>query len=126
MLKVFKFSIIFSFLAIALSFNVTPVQADGHEFGLLVKHNINGRSLGLTKELPVDVYVNGNYAFTFSFGETVETSLPAGNYTIVVKLAGTDTIVMTLGPADIPGGVDVTIRAQLSSGKTPALKVNIK
>jgi hypothetical protein len=33
---------------------------------------------------------------------------------------------MTLGPVDIPAGVTVDIRAQLSGGKTPALKVNIK
>ena len=118
-------SSILSVLAIAFALNVTTVQAQD-TFDLSVKHNINGRSLGLEKALPVDVYVNGNNTFTFSFGDSFEASLPEGNYTIVVKLAGTGTTVMTLGPVDIPGGVDVTIRAQLSGNKTPALKVNIK
>ena len=91
-----------------------------------MKHNINGRSLGLEKALPVDVYLNGGYAFTFSFGESFSASLPADNYFIEVKLAGTNTTVMTLGPADIPAGADVTIKATLSGGKTPVLKANIK
>ena len=102
-----------------------PYGFDG-TFDIFVKHNINGRSLGLEKALPVDVYLNGDYAFTFNFGESVSTSLPADNYFIEVKLAGTDATVMTLGPADIPAGADVTIRATLSGGKTPVLKANIK
>ena len=124
MSKLIKFLFIFALVAIVFSTKTTPVQAQN--FDLLVKHNINGRSLGLTKELPVDVYVNGNKAFTFSFGESVSTSLPAGNYFIEVKLAGTAATVMTLGPTDIPEDVFVTIRAQLGSGKTPTLRVNVK
>jgi hypothetical protein len=77
-------------------------------------------------DLPVDVYVNGDYAFSFEFSDSVSTSLPAGNYFIEVKLAGTDTVVMSLGPTDIPAGVDVTIRATLSAEKTPMLKVWVK
>lgn len=124
MIKFFKFSIILSVFAIAIAFNSTPAQAQ--DFDLTVKHNINGRSLGLSKELPVTVFVNGGEAFTFSFGQTVETVLPAGNYSIVVKLAGTETVVMSFGPADIPAGVDVMIKAQLSGEKTPVLKVKVK
>ena len=127
MKKSLKFSVILSVFAIAIAFNPTPVKAGGHDFfDLTVKHNINGISLGLDKELPVDVFVNGGYAFTFTFGKTVETSLPAGNYFIEVKLAGTDTVVMSYGPGDIPEDVDVMIKAQLSGGKTPVLKVKVK
>ena len=126
MTKLFKFSVIFSVFAIALAFTPTPVKADGHEFNLTVKHNINGVSLGLDKELAVDVYVNNAPAFTFSFGETFEASLEEGKYEIVVKLAGTEDMVMTLGPVDIPGGVHVMIKAQLSGFKTPTLKVKVK
>lgn len=126
MTKLFKFSVIFSVFAIALAFNPSPVKAAGHEFDLTVKHNINGVSLGLDKELPVDVYANGGYLFTFTFGETVEASFEPGTYFIEVKLAGTDTVVMSYGPGDIPGGVDVMIKAQLSGGKTPVLKVKVK
>jgi len=128
MSKFFKLSLLVTVLAVALAFafSATPAQASSDNFDIFVKHNINGRSLGLEKALPVDVYLNGGYAFTFSFGESISTSLPAGNYFIEVKLAGTNTTVMTLGPADIPAGADVTIRATLSGGKTPVLQANIK
>lgn len=127
MSKFFKLSILVTVLALAFAFaiNPTPAQASD-DFNLYVKHNINGQSLGLEKALPVDVYVNGSYAFTFSFGESVSTSLPADTYFIEVKLAGTDATVMSLGPTDIPAGVDVTIKAKLSAGKSPILKVNVK
>jgi hypothetical protein len=128
MSKFFKLSLLVTVLAVAFAFgfSATPAQAGSDTFDIFVKHNINGRSLGLEKALPVDVYVNGGKAFTFSFGESFSASLPAGNYFIEVKLAGTDATVMTLGPADIPAGADVTIRATLSGGKTPVLKANIK
>jgi len=128
MSKFFKLSLLVTVLAVAFAFgfSATPAQAGSDTFDIFVKHNINGRSLGLEKALPVDVYLNGDYAFTFNFGESVSTSLPADNYFIAVKLAGTDATVMTLGPADIPAGADVTIRATLSGGKTPVLKANIK
>jgi hypothetical protein len=133
MSKFFKLSIFAIVIAVAVgfAFNLSPVQADGHmgeeeNFDLYVKHNINGRSLGLGKELPVDVYVNGGLAFTFSFGESVSTQLPAGEYDIEVKLAGTDALVMSLYDAEIPAGVSVAIRATLGAEKTPTLRVNIK
>ena len=66
MKKLFKISVLLSVFAIALAFNSTPAQAQVETFDLTVKHNINGTSLGLDKELPVDVYVNGGKVFTFS------------------------------------------------------------
>ena len=126
MKKLFKSSVLLAVFAIAFVLNPAPAQAQSDEFDLTVKHNINGISLGLDKDLEVDVYANGDYAFSFTFGETVETSLPAGNYSIEVKLAGTDVVVMSLGPVDIPAGVDVMIKAQLSANKTPTLKAKIK
>ena len=126
MSKLLKFSVFLSVFAIAIAFNPAPVKADGHEFDLTVKHNINGMSLGLSKDLPVDVYVNGDLAFTFSFGDTFTAKLEEGEYEIVVKLAGEEDTVMSFGPGDIPGGVDVMIKAQLSGGKTPVLKVKVK
>jgi cell division protein YceG involved in septum cleavage len=113
-------------LAFVLAFNIQPASANSNEFDLTVKHGINGTSLGLDKDLPVDVYVNGSKAFTFSFKDIVKTSLPAGEYDIQVKLANTDTVVMSLMDADIPAGVDVSIRAKLSAEKTPVLKVQVK
>ena len=59
------------------------------DFYLLAAHGINGSRLGLDLELPVDVYVNGGYAFTFEFKDTVKAKLPAGEYTITVNLKDT-------------------------------------
>lgn len=128
MSKISKLSLIGTLLALTLGmvFSATPALAADHTFDIYVKHNINGQSLGLEKELPVDVYVNGDYAFTFEFGESFSASLPEGNYSIDVNLAGTDITVMSLGSTDIPAGVDVNIKAKLSANKTPILKVKVK
>jgi hypothetical protein len=129
MSKFFKVSIFAILLAIAFvfAFSPSPVQANGGTFDLDGFHNINGRSLGLDKELPVDVYANGVKAFTFSIGDSESLSLPAGNYFIEVKLAGdTGPAIMTLGPTDIPAGVSVSIRATLGAMKSPTLRVNVK
>jgi hypothetical protein len=113
-------------MVLVVIFSAAPAKAADNTFDIYVKHNINGRSLGLEKDLPVDVYINGDKAFTFEFKDAVSTSLPAGNYTFTVKLAGTDTTVMSFGPADIPAGVDVNVKAKLSADKTPILKVKVK
>ena len=113
-------------LLVAVIFSAVPAKAADDTFDIYVKHNINGRSLGLEKELPVDVYVNGNYAFTFEFKQDFTAPLPAGEYKFEVKLAGTDTTVMSFGPAEIPAGVDVNVKAKLSADKTPVLKVKVK
>lgn len=131
MSRFFKLSIFACILAITIVFAFAPgpAQADAHLFDLYVKHNINGRSLGADKALPVDVYVNGVYTFTFSFGESFSAKLPAGNYFIEVRLAGADagsTPIMTLGPTDIPAGVDVVIRATLGAHKTPTLRAVVR
>jgi hypothetical protein len=131
MSKFFKISLLASMLAIAIvfAFSPSPAQAAGHEFDLYVKHNINGRSLGLDKALPVDVYVNGDKTFTFEFGESFSAELPAGEYEIEVRLEGADpesAAIMSLGPVEIPAGVDVAIRATLGAQKTPTLRVLVK
>jgi hypothetical protein len=60
------------------------------------------------------------------FGESFSAEMTAGNYFIEVKLAGTDIVVMSLGPTDIPAGVDVAIRATLGAQKTPTLRVVVE
>lgn len=99
-----------------------PPSEDCEMFYLKAIHGINGERLGLPRELPVDVYVNGGYAFTFEYKDQVDAKLPAGEYTITVNLAGTDTQVMSLGPVDIPGCYKVVVKATLD-GDEPVLKV---
>jgi hypothetical protein len=102
-----------------------PPANDCKNFYLLAAHGINGERLGLDSALPVDVYVNGGYAFTFEFKDTVTAMLPAGNYTIDVALAGTDTFVMSLGPVDLEGCTKVRVVAKLVDG-TPTLLARIR
>jgi hypothetical protein len=117
--------------AIAIALISTPVKADGHEnFDITVQHNINGNSiqkifgLPLTKELPVDVYVNQGETpfFTFELGDRVQASVPEGEYFIEVFLAGTDIKVLELDAGFIPAGSDVTIKAQRGAKKSITLR----
>jgi hypothetical protein len=103
------------------------MASDG-TFDVTVRHSINGRSLGLPKDLPVNVYLNGALAIpAFEFGDKVQTSLRAGTYTITVTLAdGTPLPSMTLSNVEIPAGADVIINAKLSADKTPILFAKVK
>jgi hypothetical protein len=111
-------------LMFVTAFNA-PAAAASSNFNLEVSHLINGTELGLDRDLPVDVYVNGSLAIPdFRFGEKVETSLSAGWYKITVFLTdGTPLPSMTVGPVEIPAGVDVSIKARLASDDTPYLQV---
>jgi hypothetical protein len=113
---------------IALVALLAGSQASAEEnFKITIIHNINGTSLGLDKDLPVDIYVNGANAIqNVTFRQTIETMLEAGTYTFEVKLAGTSTTVMSFGPAEVPAGAYVTARARLGSGKTPFLDVKVR
>ena len=61
---------------------------------LTVVHGIPGDSIGLDRDLEVDVYVNESYdapAFTFEFGDSVDNlDLADGEYTFEVFVAGSD------------------------------------
>jgi hypothetical protein len=61
---------------------------------LTVVHGLPGDSIGLPRELPVDVYVNQSYeapAFTFEFTNSVDNlDLAAGDYTFEVFVTGSD------------------------------------
>ncbi len=118
-----RFTTLVAAAAVALGLMAVPAFADSHEFDLTVKHKINGipleNALGLDlggRDLPVDVYLNGDYVTTFSFGESIQATLPAGDYYVDVKVAGTDIVVLELGsedaPVSIPGGVDVEVTAK--------------
>jgi len=111
-------------LLFVTAFSAQPAAAS-NDFNLEVSHLINGNDLELDRELPVNVYINGALAIPdFRFGEKVETSLAAGWYTITVFLTdGTPLPSMTVGPVQIPAGVDVTIKARLNTLDTPYLAV---
>jgi len=118
----------------AFALFVPTASADEDTFSLSVYHGINGKSIGLEKDLPVDVYVNGSVAIPgLVFKDKLEgIELPEGDYYIQVALAGTNTFIdsMSIGsqsePVTIPAGVDVSVHAKLSGEKTPILKVKIK
>jgi hypothetical protein len=116
-------------LVMSVALVVPTASADSHVFNISIYHGINGRSLGLDKDLPVDIYVNNalpEFLKGVEFKDRLETQLLSGTYTFDVKLAGTDTTVMSFGPAEIPAGVDVSVHAKLGADKTPTLKVNVK
>ena len=100
-------------------------KEDCETWVLGVIHGINGQKLGLDRELPVDVYVNDGYAFTFEFRDTIKAELPFGEYTFDVRLAGADPDsepVISLGPAEFYGCLKVVVKAKLVDG-VPTLAV---
>jgi hypothetical protein len=115
------------FLQVKAGATEAKMSGDG-TFDVTVRHSINGRSLGLPKDLPVNVYINSALAIPgFEFGDKVQTSLRAGTYTITVTLAdGTPLPSMTLSNVEIPAGADVIINAKLSADKTPILFARVK
>jgi len=127
------FGILAAVMVFALVFAAAPAKAQDGTWNVNVVHNINGRSLGLSKDLPVNitVYKDGAplaYLNDFTFKERFAAALPAGEYTIEVFSTELGTVVpsMTLGPVMIPEGADLLIRAQLSADKTPVLLVRAR
>ena len=102
------------------------VAADEGNFDLTVKHRINGNPLGLERQLPVDVYVDGGLAIEdFMLSDKVKTQLPAGDYFIEVKLANTEAVVLDLQTGEVPEGANVEIIAK-RFGQDIGLKVKVK
>jgi hypothetical protein len=119
-------------LVLLFSFSAQMALASNGTFDVEVAHNINGRSLGLSKDLPVDItIVKDGETLTVipgvRFGDKLSTSLPAGEYliTVVSQEAG-PLPSMTVGPVEIPEGVSLFLNARLSGGKTPIVSVTVK
>ena len=128
--------IVFALMALlagAFAFAVPQAKASDGTFNISVYHGINGRSLGLSKELPViaRVYDGSDQLLAeipLKFKGRFTADLPAGTYRIEVFSQELDAVVdsMGVGPVPIPEGVDVRIQAQLSAGKTRILNVRVK
>ena len=118
-------------LAGGLAFGVKNANASDGTFNISVYHGINGKALGLSKELPVvaSVYKDGKWLadVPLKFKERFTADLPEGTYTIMVRsLEAGPLPSMTIDSAAIPAGVDVRIQAQLAAKKTPILSVRVK
>jgi hypothetical protein len=121
-------------LALVLVFSVGAPSALAAEgtFDVTVAHNINGRSLGLSKELPVNITIQKDGAVltvleNFRFGDKISTALPAGEYLITVESVEAGPLPsMTVGPVDISEGVSLFLNARLSGGKTPIVSVTVQ
>jgi hypothetical protein len=126
--------LLLSVLALTLVFSFTgqAVLAATGTFDVSVAHNINGRSLGLSKDLPVDITIekDGEFLATipnFKFGDRFSASLPAGEYLITVESLEVGPLPsMTVGPVEIPEGVSLFLNARLSGGKTPIVDVVVR
>lgn len=121
-------------LAVTFGIGVGPALAAGHDtLNVSVYHGIDGTRLDLSKDLPVDVYIFNNVGLIglvsdFTYQERFEATLPAGEYTIQIWSRELQTFLpsMTVGPVDLPAGVEVRMNAQLGEGKTPLINVRVK
>jgi len=129
-----RFVIVATLLALlagAFAFAAPNAKASDGTFNISVYHGINGKALDLSKELPViaTVYKDGAWlaAIPLEFKDRFTADLPAGTYTIMVEAVGVGPVPsMTVGPVEIPEGVDVRLNAQLGAGGTPIIKARVK
>lgn len=125
-------------MVLAMLLSAQTALAAGHDtFKVSVYHGINGKSLGLSKELPVNIWImkdtgSGLALFAkvndFTFKERFEAELPAGTYQIMVESVELGVVIdsMTVGPVGIPEEADLRVRANLGAGLTPELKVRAR
>jgi hypothetical protein len=102
-----------------------------HAFAADVRviHGINGRDLGLARELPVDISVNGTCALKgVTFRQSTKVELGAGEYTVRVfvatgSCAGSPVIEKQVTIAPAAEKEAFSLVASLSSNGTPQLAV---
>jgi hypothetical protein len=119
-------------LALVLTFGAQTALASTGTFDVSVYHGINGRSLGLSKDLPVKITIQKDGAplaviDNFTFKSRINTQLPAGEYLITVESPEAGPLPsMTVGPVMIPEGVEVRLHARLGAGGVPMIMVKVK
>ncbi len=90
--------------------------ADSHEDAqVVVVHGVP--DLGTE----VDVWVDGEVAFTFDYEDIVVTDLPAGTYDLAVSATGDDEPILELEGAEVAAGGSYTIAAHLDADGNPGL-----
>ncbi len=130
--KLFTTVALIAIFAAVFAFAAPRALAADGTFNVSVYHGINGKDLGLSKELPVVAYIykDGNllaYA-PLEFKQRVTVDLPAGNYTIKVFSTELGDFVpsMQVGPIDLPEGISVRLNAQLGAGNVPTIIARVK
>lgn len=119
-------------LALVLAFGAQTALASTGTFDVSVYHGINGRSLGLSKDLPVNITIQKEGSTLavindFTFKSRINTQLPAGEYLITVKSPEAGPLPsMTVGPVMIPEGANVRLHARLGAGNVPMIMVKVK
>jgi hypothetical protein len=129
-----RFVVIFTLVALlagAFAFAAPKARAADGTFNISVYHGINGKALGLSKELPVIAEVKKDGVvianLPLSFKDRLSADLPAGTYEINIYADGVGLVPsMSLGPVTIPADVDVRIQAQLGAGGVPILNARVK
>jgi hypothetical protein len=127
-----KVGLLFLVVAMLFGFGARAVQAAEGTFDVTVAHNINGRSLGLSKDLPVNITIEKDgevlaVISDFRFGDTISTALPAGTYLITVESVEAGPLPsMTVGPVELSEGLSLFLNARLSAGKTPIVSVVVR
>ena len=115
----------------AFAFITPPAKASDGTFHISVYHGINGKALGLSKELPViaSVYKDGQWLadLPLEFKDRFSANLPEGTYTIMVTAVGVGPVPsMTVGPVFLPADADVRLMARLGAGGTPIIAARVK
>ena len=115
----------------AFAFITPPAKASDGTFQISVYHGINGKALGLSKELPViaSVYKDGQWLadLPLEFKDRFSANLPEGTYTIMVTAVGVGPVPsMTVGPVFLPADADVRLMARLGAGGTPIIAARVK
>jgi hypothetical protein len=117
---------------LVLSLAGQAVFASTGLFNISVYHGINGTSLGLSKDLPVDITIEKDGEILavidgFKFKDNLATQLPAGTYLITVSSQEAGPLPsMTVGPVEIPEGAWVEMHARLGANKTPIIDVKVR
>jgi hypothetical protein len=130
--RIFTVLTLIAVMAGAVAFAAPRALAADGTFNVSVYHGINGKSLGLSKELPVLAYIyrNGDLLATvpLEFGDRITTNLPSGNYTIKVYSTELGSFVpsMQVGPVELPEGIKVRLQAKLGAGGVPDLVARVK